>query len=90
MNKIPYFEQVRRQQRWENFNKNILPFLAFEYETSNPDGNSYKVLDTPKGDLMVYPKGDKILIIKQKRWIKSDISDWLLKFVIKVNANTKI
>ena len=76
-------ERAKRQKRWNHFNEYVLPFIAKDYDVSQPDPNSYKILNAPQGEIMVYPKGDKLLLIDEKKWISFQIVAWLRKNVIK-------
>ena len=47
----------------------------------------FKVVDTPKGNLTIYPKGDKIQL-QSGRWISENIVTWLCQTVIKEKIKT--
>ena len=75
-------ETKEREKRWGYFKENVLPFLALEYDVSQPNAACYKALDTPKGCLTIYPKGDKIQLTDGS-WVSKNIIDWLKRNIIK-------
>lgn len=74
-------ETRERQKKWNYFKKEVLPFICMDYDVSAPDDYSFRVEETPKGDLMVYPKGDKVFLISDQRW-QNNAVDWLRKNII--------
>lgn len=76
------YQQAIRLNRWEYFTKEVLPFIAFYYDTDQPNEHCFRVVDTPKGNLTIYPKGDKIQL-QSGRWISENIVSWLCQTVIK-------
>lgn len=74
-----------RNRRLKFFNENVLPFLAYEYDVSEPNPSCYKAIDTPFGDLIIYPKGDKIQL-QNGKWIGANIIVWLNNNVLKEKA----
>ena len=75
-------ENAEREKRWRYFNENVLPFLALEYDVRQPNAACYIAEDTPKGNLTIYPKGDKIQLTDGS-WVSEKIIDWLKKNIIK-------
>lgn len=71
------YQQAQRQNRMLYFEQEVLPFIAINYDVSAPNEHCYKVVDTPKGEMTIYPKGDKIQLSTQGRWVSSDIVNWL-------------
>ena len=78
-------EIIIRNERLRWFEENVLPFVAFEYDVSQPNTSCFKVVDTPKGDLIIYPKGDKISI-DDGTWISSNIVLWLNNNILETKA----
>ena len=73
--KFSPYQQAMRHNRMKYFEKCVLPFI-YEYDVSAPNEHCFKVVDTPKGDLTIYPKGDKIQL-QNGSWISKDIVQWL-------------
>lgn len=82
MKKYGAKETAARNKRLRDFEKITLQFLAFEYDVSQPNPACYKVENTPRGTLTIYPKGDKIQLANGG-WIDRDIVNWLKKNIIK-------
>ena len=85
--KYSHYQQAIRLNRWEYFTKEVLPFIAFCYDTDQPNEHCFRVVDTPKGNLTIYPKGDKIQL-QSGRWISENIVTWLCQTVIKEKIKT--
>lgn len=81
MKKISIHEKRQRDARWEKFNQNILPVLGFYFDVSHPNPAAYIAHDTPKGNLTIYPKGDKIQL-QNGSWVNGNISEWITKNIL--------
>ena len=57
--KFSPYQQAMRHNRMKYFEKCVLPFI-YEYDVSAPNEHCFKVVDTPKGYLTIYPKGNTI------------------------------
>lgn len=75
-------ELRQREKRWREFNGLPLHYLSWEYDVRQPNYYCYIAEATPKGNITIYPKGDKIQL-SDGTWINSDIINWLKKNIIK-------
>ena len=82
MKKFNAWETQERNKRWREFNEKALQFLALEFDVSQPNASCYKAEATPRGNLTIYPKADKIQLT-DGTWVEMDIIDWLKKHIIK-------
>lgn len=81
MKKFNQKETNERNQRWRDFNQDVLPILGFYYDVSQSNPGAYVARETPKGNLTIYPKGDKIQLTDGS-WVNGNIIEWLKRFVI--------
>lgn len=76
-------EHAVRNGRLKKFKNKILPFIALEYDVEIPVNHSYRVLDTPKGDIIIYPKAWKIKIERNNEWVMMEMVFWLNFYIMK-------
>ena len=81
MKKYSKTEQRERSKRLEYFEGLFLSVLAFENKTGKNDEFSYWTETEKFGKLIIYPKGDKLLITRSGEW-KSGAVEWLKENVI--------
>lgn len=82
MRKFNGYQQKDRFNKLRVFQEELLPFIAFEYDVSEPSPSCYKVKDTPKGNITIYPKSRKIQL-SNGSWINGNIHKWLKNNIIK-------
>lgn len=82
MKKFSQTETKERNRRWNLFNSEILPELGFFFDVSTPNPGAYVAHGTPRGNLTIYPKGDKIQLSNGK-WIDGNIIDWIKNNILK-------
>lgn len=83
------FVKQRREERYSQFVNTILPAiksLGYDVIQRNDFGFEFIVSKKGFGRVIFYPKGDKLLLCKQNRWLYGGFS-WIRKHILKNNGN---
>ena len=75
-------ETKERNRRDAYFRDVVVHFLAWEYDVSVNDQYSFVFESEKHGKIVVYPKGDILLLTATQKW-KSDAVSWLKENIIK-------
>ena len=75
-------ETKERNRRKKYFDEVVVHFLAFEYDVSKHDDYSYCFDHEKHGKIIVYPKGDILLLTNVNKW-KNEAVKWLKENIIK-------
>ena len=66
----------RRKLNEQNFKQYVLEGLQMVYKIKQRRDFSYLIIDTKFGNLIVYPKADRVLITDKNKWIDNG-AEWL-------------
>lgn len=83
------FVKQRREERYSQFVNSTLPAiksLGYEVIQRNDYGFEFIVPKKGFGWVIFYPKGDRILLCEQNKWIYGGFS-WIRKHILKGNGS---
>ena len=83
------FVKQRREERYSQFVNTILPAiksLGYDVIQRNDFGFEFIVSKKGFGWVIFYPKGDRLLLCKQNRWLYGGFS-WIRKHILKSNGS---
>ncbi len=66
MNKTTKFNRKTNEQ---NFGKYVLEGIQMVYKVRKRTDGSYMILNTEFGDLIIYPKKDRLLFTAKNKWV---------------------
>lgn len=83
------FVKQRREERYSQFVTSILPAiksLGYEVIQRNDYGFEFIVPKKGFGWVIFYPKGNRLLLCKQNKWLYGGFS-WIRKHILKNNGS---